>query len=280
MNLRANKFLDLDVLTNCDQRCIFCGGNYLYLTTKQQKRKKQQLSAQEILDNFRQNKNILLANKDKYAGVNFIGDDCTRSRYLVELIALAKKLKYPIIKIISPGSIGNNRRKMQQLISAGLTQSVFTLNGYNAKTHDEITLRRGSFSRLIKAIKFFKSQQIYIEINIPLIKQTLPNITQIIQLGRQLKVDHINLFVWYPNERHRQHTYLIKPDLQAIINALKQIKNGFYSISNLPLCLNPNREIFEVYFSGLDNSVLKYFDKIGSCQDCQLNCPGIYDLDK
>ncbi len=276
-----SKRLELELLTNCDQYCIYCSDNFKYvLNPDLNKEKKSYPKKSQQLENFKLCQNKIRQASGKIEEVVFIGDDCTSSPHLAKLIKMAKAYHYKKIKIITPGGVFSDKGKTKELINSGLTHVVVTLAGYDSKTHESVSLTHGSFNRLINGLKVLLENSIWLEVNIPLIKQSLDNIPKLLRLLRILRIDQVNLFIWYPNENRREYYEYLMPRFEEIIAVLRAVKTGRYTLNNMPFCLNPNKQIFNVIFSGLSDDVTKYFRKYVFCQKCEFatQCPGIYDL--
>ncbi len=88
--------------------------------------------------------------------LEFIGGETTIRPDFLSLVKTAKSLGFKTIMIATNGRMLSYPEYAKKLIEAGLNSVVFSIHGYNAKTHDFLTRSKGSFSQLVKGFNNVK----------------------------------------------------------------------------------------------------------------------------
>lgn len=157
------------------RRCnLFC--RHCYLDSKPPK---DSLSTGQI-------KNILL--KLKKAGVLYLvftGGEPFMRKDILELVKYARKLKFDL-RIFTNGTL-ITETEARILASANLSGIEISLYG-KRQTHDKITNSKGSFDKVIGAIKMLKKHKIPVSIKCPIIKTNYKDYLWLKDFSRKLKV--------------------------------------------------------------------------------------------
>jgi MoaA/NifB/PqqE/SkfB family radical SAM enzyme len=123
----------------CNNNCRFCLNtnkrNLVNKTTDQIKREM-----------------VLVRNKG-FTYLELIGGEPTIRPDIVELIKFARQLKFENITMATNGRLFAYQEFAKKIISAGLTDLIFSIHGHNSKLHDSLTRVKGSFNQLMKGIK-------------------------------------------------------------------------------------------------------------------------------
>ena len=80
------------------------------------------------------------------------GGEPTIHPNIIDFVRYAKELKYNKIQVITNGRMFSNKEWTDKILEAGLTETTFSVHGYNPKTHDEATRTKGSFKQIVKGI--------------------------------------------------------------------------------------------------------------------------------
>ena len=103
--------------------------------------------------------------------IDFSGGESTIMKFFPELISYTKNLGFRDICVITNGLRMSNKDYAKKLVDSGLNNVLFSLEGYNSKTHDYLTRVPGSFDKINKAIKNAKELGLKVRINITVTKE-------------------------------------------------------------------------------------------------------------
>lgn len=130
--------------------------------------------------------------------VDFCGGEPTLRADFPELLEYTRKIGYRIIGVTTNGQRMANLDYVKKLIKSGLNDALFSLEGYNAKTHDYLTRVPGSFDKIIKAIKNVKKEGIILRINSTVTKDNYKDLEKFAKLLIKLKPDSVNFIKFNP----------------------------------------------------------------------------------
>lgn len=88
--------------------------------------------------------------------LEFIGGEPTARVDLEELIMFAKKAGFKRIAMATNGRMFSYFDYAKRIISAGLSDVIFSIHGHNSQLHDYLTSVQGSFNQLLAGINNFK----------------------------------------------------------------------------------------------------------------------------
>jgi len=132
------------------------------------------------------------AKKLGYKKINFTGGEAILHPQFKKLVELACRYGY-YYTIVSNGWLYH---KYWPIISENkrLLSIAFSVDGATAEVHDRVRNQPGSFEQVIEAIKFYKERGQEVVMATCLTPQNQHQISEIISLAQNLKVDVINLF--------------------------------------------------------------------------------------
>jgi MoaA/NifB/PqqE/SkfB family radical SAM enzyme len=82
----------------------------------------------------------------------FSGGECTVRKDIVELVAYARKVGFPVINIQTNGRAFASMDFCKKMLLAGMTALQPALHGHTAELHDSLTRRKGSFRQTVLGI--------------------------------------------------------------------------------------------------------------------------------
>jgi len=126
----------------CNNHCRFC--------IDSNKRELPNKTTQEI------KKEMVQAKKRGTTYIELIGGETTIRPDAEELIKFARDLGFKTINMATNGRMFSYPEYTQKIVESGLTDIIFSIHGYNAKTHDYLTQSSGSFNQLKKGLENFR----------------------------------------------------------------------------------------------------------------------------
>lgn len=133
--------LILELNSECNNNCIYC-----YLKDRGQAGLG---SRHFFIDRLRKHKGMV--------NVDFTGGEPTMYKGLIPLVKEAKKLGYANRTIVTNGRLLSVKRNAENLVSAGITRAVITLDGPEKDVVERISQVPGSYSQVIGGIRNMKS---------------------------------------------------------------------------------------------------------------------------
>lgn len=175
LRLHAEKRLDLKVGYDCNNNCLFC-----VVADKRRFGRKTTLEIKrELLSSFKEGaKEVVLT-----GGEVTIRDD------IFEIISFARKTGYKGILVQSNGRKFASFKFTKEMLFAGMTSFLPALHGHNAKIHDGLTCRPGSWRQIVTGIYHARKLGIKILVNTVVTKQNYRHLSQIANLLVKLKVN-------------------------------------------------------------------------------------------
>ncbi len=129
----------------CENRCSFC-----IVFSQRNALKKSWLSrihVEKVLDSIRRTPPF-----GRYKRLVITGGEVTLYPFLRELVTCARKAGFESIQIQTNGRRLSDIAYCRSLIECGINEFFVSLQGHNAKIHDSMTGRQGSFSQSRKGI--------------------------------------------------------------------------------------------------------------------------------
>lgn len=216
---------------SCNQRCVFCSYQDSFI--------KEDKSLSTIKSELK---------KLKTLGMNdltFSGGEVTLRSDIFHMLNYAKELGFKDILLITNGCKTEKIGYCKKLIEAGLTTITFSLEGYNAETHDGVTQVKGSFEKLIKSYKNMKKMGVNIRINVTITKKNYRILPQIAKLIKKLNPEVVNFLSYFGYDDAVKHFKEQSPkysELKKYLkNALSTIDKSIpeINIRYLPYCIIP-----------------------------------------
>ncbi|MEK6875336.1 MAG: radical SAM protein [Nanoarchaeota archaeon] len=130
--------------------------------------------------------------------VDFSGGEPTIRKDFPELVAYTKSKGFRTICVITNGLRMANKEYVKKVIDSGLNDILFSLEGYNSKTHDYLTRVPGSFEKINKAIKNAKELGVRVRINITVTKENYKYLENFARHILKFNPDAVNFIKFNP----------------------------------------------------------------------------------
>lgn len=154
----------------CNNHCLFC--------IDADKRELRDKNTDEIIAE------MINARKRKKTYLELIGGEPTIRPDVILLIRSAKQLGFGTIAMATNGRVLAYKDFARELISAGLTDIIFSIHGHNARLHDSLTRAPGSFRELMQGLENVKNTGLrHIGSNTTIVKQ---NYRYLPRIGKML----------------------------------------------------------------------------------------------
>jgi len=118
---------------------------------------------------------------------------------------------------------------LRRLIDLKIDRFTTNLDGAAAKTHDWLRNKKGNFEKVIKTLKYFVSQGTYTTVNSVIHKDNIHEIVNLLELGRNLKINGLAFYFFTPTGRGLDMLDKIIPAklwLETEILVINWIKNN------------------------------------------------------
>lgn len=243
----------------CNNRCVFC--------LDKEPQDGSVLTLKQIRKSFSEGL------KSGCRQVILSGGEATIHPEFFKIVALAKKMGYKKIQVISNGRMFAYEKFLQTAVKAGVNEITFSLHGHNAALHDSQTGIKGSFNQAFAGlVNALKRPDLIVNIDIVINKKNYKQLADIMKFFIALGVHEFDLLQIIPFGRawdNRQNIfYNVKRAMPALKKAfvLSKNKNLFIWTNRFPaqylegmewLIQNPKkildevrgrRELFEEYF--------------------------------
>jgi MoaA/NifB/PqqE/SkfB family radical SAM enzyme len=184
--LPLTKKLDVNLGYICNNNCLFC-----YFRNRKQSRSN--ISTDKAKYLFSQIKKLGIEALEITGGEVTIRDD------FFELINFAKKvLKFKYLTVITNGSKTCEPKFLSQAIENGLDELLVSLHGHNAKLHDTLTERKGSFEEATETIKLALNKGISCRTNTVVNNLNYQFLEDIAALLYKLGIKRLNFIYFCP----------------------------------------------------------------------------------
>lgn len=242
------KKVDINLGYGCNAKCPFCyyydsvvtGENLNTLTTEQAKEQLRQAKRFDIEE------------------IEFTGGEVSLRKDFAELVAYAKnELKFKVVAMVTNGIVLANFDYLKVLADSGLDDVLFSVHGHTAEMHDQLTVTKGSFSRIMQAIDHATRLGLRVRTNTVVCKTNYQYLEDIFQLLINKKVDNINLIAFNPiiqarNQDVISDLYVSYTEVgNSIMRAIARHRSALphLNIRYLPPCFVPG---YEQYVTNLD----------------------------
>lgn len=112
-------------------------------------------------------------------------------------IASYAKLKGLVLALATNGTLVNNEIA-KKIVDSGIQRVSISLDGANARTHDDFRKLKGSFDMAIKGCKSLKALNMSLQINCTIAKHNVDQLEELFTLAEDLKADALHLFMLVP----------------------------------------------------------------------------------
>jgi len=222
----------------CNYNCKFC-----YY--------KGRLNQRESFLNIK--KQIDLAHNYGIKSIDFSGGESSIEPNWFEFLEYANN-KFDYISCISHGGKFADKVFLKKSKEAGLREILFSLHGFSAEIHDKITQRKGSFNKIIQAIKNAKEVGILVRINCTISIDNYKDID--IELLKVLNPFQINLIVvnyFSDNIVDSSNIIYYKAISPYIHNYLDNLKDTikYLNVRYIPFCFMKGYEKYVIDYMQL-----------------------------
>jgi sulfatase maturation enzyme AslB (radical SAM superfamily) len=225
MESQKNKSVKILAGYSCNNNCIFCGDK----------------SSKRIKDRTTEKikKELRAAKKGEREDVYFMGGEFTIRKDAIELISYAKYLNFKNIGMTSNGRMFSYSGFAKKVVDSGLTNIIFSINGYNEKTHDAMSGAKGSFKQLIEGINNLKKYGFdKIATNTIVTKQSYRYLPKIGSMLADLGIGQASLIYVSAKSNFFKYTPKVIDAVRHIhgfLDQAKKIDGHKWSVLNMPL---------------------------------------------
>ncbi len=170
-------------------------------------------------------KQLDIAKKEGAIDVDFSGGEPTIRPDFLKLVEYAKKIGFRTICVITNGLVMSNSNYVKKLIDAGLNDVLFSLEGYDDRTHDALTKVPGSFKKINLAIENAKMVGLKVRINITVIKDNYKDLEKFAKHILKYKPDAVNFIKFNPWDVAKNVARELSPKYSEITPHLKKAIN-------------------------------------------------------
>ncbi len=251
----------------CNNNCIFCFEKENVFYNKETERLKEEI---KII-------------REKFDFINFMGQEPTLRKDLIELIEYAGKLKYKQIGVTTNGRMFFYPLYVRKILETSLNQIVVTVVGCDSKTHDLHTLVKGSFEQTLKGIKNIIKENkkgLSLVINIMVTGLNYKKLLEIVEFYIKLGVQEINIGHVLPFNKDIKNSKKIVAKMSAVVPYLIAAQNRFGFLAKFlfveyPPCIFP-KEYRHLSFPCLEESPQKI--RLRLCRNCEYKkkCVGVH----
>lgn len=155
--------------------------------------------------------------------------------------------KFDYISCLSHGGKFANYDYLKKSKEHGLKEVLFSLHGWDDESHDEITQRKGSFSKIIHAINNCHELGILVRINCTVYKPLPIAYAQMMQLLVPSQVNFLTLNYWSDNYSFEKIDYKELTDsIKKNIDVLEDIVGIEINVRYTPLCYMKDYEHYVI----------------------------------
>ncbi|MCD6119950.1 radical SAM protein [bacterium] len=223
---------EIAVTYSCNLRCAFC-----YAGSCPERTETMSLEeCKRVIDVIRHDAQV--------PSVSFTGGEPVLVPWLVDAVVHAKSLGMRV-NLITNGTL-INERLTSKLKGAGLDSAQVSLEGPNARVHDEITSSTGSFNKSVNAIKLLQAADIHVHANTTINKKNLPFLKEHLPLYKSLDLDRysMNLMIPCGHGATQKDLWVRYSEIGPIVREMKKEARDmglkFLWYSPTPLCMfNP-----------------------------------------
>ena len=173
--------------------------------------------------------------------IDFSGGESTIHKDFIKMVSYSRKLGFKTICTLTNGSAFSNMEYLKKSKDAGLNEILFSLHGTNRENHDEITQVKGSYDRLLAAIKNAHALGIKSRFNVTVNKINYRGIVNQTSLINELKPFQVNYIVfneWADGKKVAGKLGVNYPEvskeIKKAVDHLKGIKS--INVRYIPFC--------------------------------------------
>ena len=255
--LSAPVSVSAQITFNCNARCLHC-----FVSAPQEP--VNELSTEEwkqVIDELHE-LNVF--------GISFTGGDPLLREDLEELVEYSEK--YDINTSIQTNGFKLIDSKIEKLVSAGLRGVYLSLDGLDEETHDFFRCLKGSYHRVIHAIKVLVREKVTLQVNTTLTRLNCHQIPEIIKYLNELGVPRLNLMRLIPIGRTSDNLSLRLTEKEHI-ELLREIYEKDQELGGIFIVYPELPAAYYERSLGLDGYVeLKKKSKIGWCAAAITSC--------
>lgn len=250
----------------CNNRCIFCFEADRHFNYK---------STDQIKEEIR----II---KKEFNYINFMGQEPTLRKDIVELINYANQLKFDQIGITTNGRMFTYLDFTRKMFKSGLSQVVLTVAGCDKNIHDLQTLSKGSFDDALKGLKnilIVKKPEDSLIVNIMITQLNYFKLPEMIRFYTDLGIQEINIGHVLPLNRRIKKSKKIVAQMKKVVPYLIKIQEDYnkkakFLFIEYPACIFPIK-FRHLAFPCLEENPQKI--RINICKKCNYadKCTGI-----
>lgn len=279
----VEKMLSIHLTDKCNNRCKFC---VVDSPTQEKERVSRPLVEAFLKEN---------AGKDFYA-VNLHGGESTTRQDFFEILDLIQHHGYQQTILQTNARRLADEAFAKKVCDKGVTLFVVSLHGKDAETHDLITQVEGSFEAAVQGVRNVKKLGAGVRTNTVVSRLNKGQLSEIVDLLLDLKVDHINISALHPAGMAYRNFEEVAPTYDETRDEVKEAVDKIQqhdvrlTIEGFPYCTIPGMEhlIVEEYFKMLFRSHVfedyeNFMDKQtrtmgGPCNTCDSAkiCGGVY----
>ena len=180
--------------------------------------------------------------------IEFSGGEPTQYKQLPQLIEQAVRIGYRRIGIITNGSKLCNLKYFKMLQSVGLNEVLFSVHGYDEKSHDKITGKVGSWKALTKSISNAVKLNCFLRVNTTICKFNAGHLKDHAQMILSLADGHLKCVNYLPlnywddaidSDRLDVNPQEYCTDLEEAIAILESAGIQWIAIRYAPFCAFP-----------------------------------------
>lgn len=229
--------IDLNVGYSCNMRCHFC----YYRNDIAARRRDRDLTTDQCKH---------LMDYHRRCGMEVLeltGGEPTIRKDLLELIDYARKTAgFRTVSMITNGVRLADAAYARDVVAAGASDFLFSLQGSTAAMHDGVTALSGSFERLLRAIENLLPTGVRVRCNSVVTGENLPDVRDRAGLFRRLGVPVVNFILFNPIEQAHQAdetNFLRYSDAARALGDVIQAHGASFAkltIRYMPFCIMPD----------------------------------------
>lgn len=234
---------------SCNLKCMFCyygESNCI---------KEREPTLKELI------KQVDIAKNMGARDVDFSGGEPTIMKEFLELVNYTKEKGFRTICLITNGLRMSNYDYAKKVIDKGINDVLFSLEGYNDKTHDSLTRVPGSFKKINQAIENIKKLGVKCRINITVTKENYMHLEKFAKHILKYEPDAVNFIKFNPWDVALNKARELSPKYSEIAPHLKKAIDRLNStvtkitVRYMPYCFMEGYEkhICNCFHNGYDS---------------------------
>ena len=180
--------------------------------------------------------------------IDLSGGESSIHRNWFEILDYCRELGFKNISALTNGFKFANKEFLQKSKEHGLTELLFSLHGWDSESHTHIVKRKGSFERMLEAIKNSQELGIKVRINCTVTSFNAPHLEEYVKLINEIKPFQMNflpLNYWEDAKNVGPENYEFLS--QHIKTAVDQLNPAIeINVRYIPFCFMQNYEKYVV----------------------------------